>query len=69
MPSLGLHNLRGAKGLERSLQRTIKIIRTLQDMMGKERLKELGLFSLVKRRLMVLQCGLQLLEELQKRQS
>lgn len=54
MPSLGLHSLRGAKGLERSLQRTIKIIRTVQGMMGKERLKKLRLFSLVKRRLRVL---------------
>lgn len=46
--------MRGAKGVERSLQRAIKIIRTVQGMMGKERLKKLGLLSLVKRRLRVL---------------
>ncbi|KAK4831799.1 hypothetical protein QYF61_019229, partial [Mycteria americana] len=49
--SLGLHNLRDAKELERSQQRTIKIVRTLQHVMGKERLRELDLFSVVKRRL------------------
>lgn len=70
LSGLGLHNLRDAEELERSQQRTIKIVRTLQHMMDRERLRELGLFSLVKRRLRGwYNSSLQLLEELQKQQS
>jgi len=46
---LGLHNLSDAEEPERSQQRTTKLVGTLQYMMGKESLRELGLFSLVKR--------------------